>query len=88
MRIARGIAAVAANLTGENVSMITISDLREIMKHYHPSLYQYIPSEPRALAIWLDKAKLKHLDQRRGKAKSAGMKAFDAWAKSWNYLPE
>ena len=88
MRIARGIVSIAATQTGENVPMITVSDLREIMKKYHPSLYQYIPSEKRALANWLNKAGLKFLGQRRGKSKSAGMKAFETWAESGNYYPE
>ena len=86
MRIARGIVAIAASLTGENAQMITVSDLRDLIKKYHASLY--IPSGKRVLANWLVKAKLKHLGQRRGKAKSAGMKAFEAWADAGNYFPE
>ena len=88
MRVARGVAAIAVNLTGENVPMITVSDLRDIMKDYHPSLCQFIPSAHGALNNWLKKAKLTHLDQRRGKAKSAGLKAFETWAKSGNYFKD
>ncbi len=89
MYVARGVVAIAAIVTREqNVPMITVSDLRDIMKEYHSSLYQFIPSEHRALAVWLGKAKLKHLGQRRGKAKSAGMKAFEAWTKAQLYFPE
>ena len=90
MFVARCVVGVAQSLTGKNVPMITIGDLKDIMEKYHPRLFPLIPKVTKkthtAFNSWLKEAKLTHLEQRRGKAKSAGMKAFEAWAA--NNLPD